>query len=580
MSIKILFIAPYNGLKELVNNIKGNFPNLYIDVLVGDLEEGAQHAKDTHHQYDLIISRGGTAKYIKKCVPIPVIEVKVSGYDVLKILTLADGYPGKSAIVGFSNIAQGARTIASLLDLDIKTVEIDSGTEVESTLTDLQKEGITSIIGDTVTIETAKRTGLNGILITSGTEAVFDSFQEARQTYELVKDMQDEIQCYKEILDREENAYILMDNSGNIVDQNQASERFIQRLGKEFNQLQDQARTCMQTETTYSKVVTWKEDAFDILFSPFKKGLCWIRIAETTLQTHKMPGIQIEEVTTSMNNIGSSRRIQNAYEEIQTSSTHSEPVLLIGESGTGKCTAAKEIHKKSNLSHLPFATVLCDTIPADKWETMIHSALTNEHFGTCYMINLDKLNSDKLQKILQITRERKSGPRLITGVEPDRYHALLQEEAISQAIHPILAETLIELPPLRERKEDIESWAHYLISHFNTEHGGQVVGFREGALALLHTFSWPGNIRQLTEVIKQLVAETNSFYIETAAVEEILHSISTQTTNHAPLSLTGTLDEIEKEIIKAVLKEENYNKSKTAARLGINRSTLWRKLQP
>lgn len=157
MSIKILFIAPYNGLKELVNTMKDDFPDLDIDVLVGDLEEGVRYAKETYQQYDLIISRGGTARYIKKSVPIPVIEVKVSGYDVLKVLTLADGYPGKSAIVGFSNVAQGARTIASLLDMDIKTVEIDSGTEVHATLTDLQEAGITSIIGDTITVETAKK---------------------------------------------------------------------------------------------------------------------------------------------------------------------------------------------------------------------------------------------------------------------------------------------------------------------------------------------------------------------------------------------------------------------------------------
>lgn len=578
MTIKILFIAPYNGLKELVNGMKGNFPNLDIDVLVGDLDEGARFARQTYEQYDLIISRGGTAQFIKQSVPIPVVEVKVSGYDVLKVLTLAEGYPGRTAIVGFSNISEGARTIAALLDLDIKTVEINSSAEVETTLKDLQKEGIKSVIGDTVTIETAKKTGLNGILITSGSEAVSESFQEAIHINELLNRLKEEIQQYKKLLIHEKNAYMLFDSKGNVIEQNQASEQLSEKLGREFEQLKQYALESIQSNNTLSKIVMNNGNAFEVFSSPFKDDLCWIRVTDTISGEQDNQGIRIEDITDRMEMIGSSSKIQTVHEQIKATASHTAPILLIGEKGVGKLTAAKEIHRHSPLFHLPFATILCDAIPSKEWKTKMESILSSNHFGTCYLTNLESLSTDSLKGLLQVLKNRKTGPRILSGIDPDKYE-LLNQESTTKELLTELAAYAIELPSLKDRTEDIESWAHYLISYHNTEFGGQIVGFRESALSLLKEFDWPGNIDQLNAAIEQLIVETNGYHIEVETTEKVIQNLRDHSKQNVHFPLKGTLEEIEKEIIKAVLKEENYNKSKTASRLGINRSTLWRKLQ-
>ncbi|MEC0303341.1 sigma-54-dependent Fis family transcriptional regulator [Terribacillus saccharophilus] len=579
MTIKILFIAPYNGLKELVNSMKGNFPNLDIDVLVGDLDEGARFARQTYEQYDLIISRGGTAQYIKQSVPIPVVEVKVSGYDVLKVLTLAEGYPGRTAIVGFSNISEGARTIAALLDLDIKTVEINSSAEVETTLKDLQKEGIKSVIGDTVTIETAKKTGLNGILITSGSEAVSESFQEAIHINELLNRLKEEIKQYKQLLKHETNAYMLVDSKGKVIEQNQACEQFAEKLGREFEQLKQYALESIQSNKTTSRILMNNGNAFEIFSSPFKDDLCWIRVTDTLSAEQDNQGVRIEDMTDRMEMIGSSSKIQTVYEQIKATATNTAPIRLIGEKGAGKLIAAKEIHRLSTLSHLPFATILCDAIPSKDWKTKMESILTNNHFGTCYLTNLETLSTDKLKWLVQLLKDRKTGPRILSGIEPDKYELMFQESPVSKELLIELASYAIELPSIKDRKEDIESWAHYLISYHNTESGGQIVGFRESAISLLKEYDWPGNIDQLNAVIEQLIAETNGYHIELETTEKVIQNLRDHSKQNVHFPLEGTLEEIEKEIIKAVLKEENYNKSKTASRLGINRSTLWRKLQ-
>lgn len=559
--------------------MKGNFPNLDIDVLVGDLDEGARFARQTYEQYDLIISRGGTAQYIKQSVPIPVVEVKVSGYDVLKVLTLAEGYPGRTAIVGFSNISEGARTIAALLDLDIKTVEINSSAEVETTLKNLQKEGIKSVIGDTVTIETAKKTGLNGILITSGSEAVSESFQEAIHINELLNSLKKEIQQYKQLLIHEKNAYMLFDSKGNVIEQNQASEQLPEKLGGEFEQLKKYALESIQSNNTNSSILMNNGNTFEIFSSPFKNDLCWIRITDTLSIEQDNKGIHIEDITDRMEMIGSSSVIQTVHEQIKATTTNTAPILLIGEKGVGKLTAAKEIHRHSPVSQLPFATVLCDAIPPKEWKTKMESILTSNLFGTCYLTDLETLSTDKLKWLLQVLKERKTGPRILSGIEPDKYRLMIQESHISKDLLTELAEYTIELPSLKDRAEDIESWAHYLISYYNTEFGGQIVGFRESALSLLKEFDWPGNIDQLNAVIEQLIIETNGYHIELETTEKLIQNLKDHSKQHVHFPLKGTLEEIEKEIIKAVLKEENYNKSKTASRLGINRSTLWRKLQ-
>ena len=120
------------------------------------------------------------------------------------------------------------------------------------------------------------------------------------------------------------------------------------------------------------------------------------------------------------------------------------------------------------------------------------------------------------------------------------------------------------------------------ISELHPKHGNQVVGVRPDGLKELIAYDWPGNVKQLKQVIEQLFIQAKSFYIEKDEVVTVLKRLreSEQTDKTLiPIDLSGTLEDIEKRIIKKVLEEEELNQSKAAKRLGINRSTLWRKLK-
>ena len=123
--IKALVIAPYEGLIEIMREIAEEVTDFELHTELGNLYEGVEIARRSEtNGFDVIISRGGTASLVQDVVSIPVIDIQVSGYDILRLLTLVKGFSGKAAIVGFPNISQGAATICNLLDLDINTMTI------------------------------------------------------------------------------------------------------------------------------------------------------------------------------------------------------------------------------------------------------------------------------------------------------------------------------------------------------------------------------------------------------------------------------------------------------------------------
>ena len=125
---RILGIAPYEGMKALMSDVAEEYPQIDLTLFVGDLEQGLEIAHSNFHgNYDVVISRGGTAKMLKENLPLPVVEIPVSMYDLLCVLKLAGASTGagKVSMVSFDNITVNARLLCDLLgyDIDIRTVD-------------------------------------------------------------------------------------------------------------------------------------------------------------------------------------------------------------------------------------------------------------------------------------------------------------------------------------------------------------------------------------------------------------------------------------------------------------------------
>jgi transcriptional regulator with PAS, ATPase and Fis domain len=133
------------------------------------------------------------------------------------------------------------------------------------------------------------------------------------------------------------------------------------------------------------------------------------------------------------------------------------------------------------------------------------------------------------------------------------------------------------MPNLKERNEDLGELIRLFVSIFNAQFGKQVVGIKEEALEYLRNLSWTENVKQLKSVVKDLVNASDGDYIDSQVIDSLSLDNSI-VKKESEIDLTKSLEEIEREVILKVLKEENMNQTKAAKRLGINRTTLWRKI--
>jgi transcriptional regulator with PAS, ATPase and Fis domain len=589
--IKALVIVPYEGLLEMMKEIDQEVEDIQLQIELGNLYEGVAIAKDAaKNGYHVIISRGGTASLIQEAVSIPVIDIQVTGYDVLRILTLVKGFSGKAAIVGFSNITQGAATICKLLDFDIKTLTITKDTEVKDKLTNLKKLGYEVVIGDVVTVQAAKQLGMTGVLITSGKEAVIDALEETRRSYRIFSQLQQDVFLFQSILDCTEQAIGVFNKAEKIVYGNE-------RFNKEFHwiDLENSAEiSALLKETALtgkkqSKTVHINHSFWKIKACP--KGDATVFFLEKNLPNQA----DVQEGEVNMNAIefhtsssfipisGKSEQIQKVLNQIDQYGKREEPVWIMGEEGNGKELAARSIYLKRKTKNEPFIVLHCDLLSAEQLKNLMSENFFLKYAnGVIYLKNIDKLNSYMQKELYKIVKNE-SNKMLQWLVSSE---STIEEKVFNGSFHTELYETLgrvsIYIPPLRERREDIEDLVHVFISELHPKYGNGVVGIRLDALQEIINYEWPGNVEQLKQVIEQLFLQSHSFYIEKEAVVTVLNRLEQQVKKSDELThidLSGTLEEIEKQVITKVLEEEGLNQSKAAKRLGINRSTLWRKLK-
>ncbi|MBN2381808.1 sigma 54-interacting transcriptional regulator [bacterium] len=275
-------------------------------------------------------------------------------------------------------------------------------------------------------------------------------------------------------------------------------------------------------------------------------------------------------------------------------------VLITGESGTGKELMAKAIHDLSPRRQQPFIAVNCGAIP----ETLIESELfgykkgaftdartdkpgrfTLARNGTIFLDEIADLPLATQVKILRVLDERSFEPlgavrsersqaRTITATNKD-IKQLVEQGSFREDLYYRINIIRLDLPPLRERKEDIPLLIDHFIHHFNTLHNKNIKGISDPALALLMNHSFPGNIRELKNIIERSLILMKQGLIEPHNLPDELQPQQTADYISPGLSLA----EVEKRHILNTLRTYQGNRNETALALGIHRSTLYRKLQ-
>lgn len=580
-------IAPYEGLKELIIEL-GRNQDFEIHVEVGDLEKGVELASRAADQgFDIIISRGGTAELIQKKVSIPVIEIEVSGYDMLRVLTLVRDYPGKAAIVGFPPISEGAATVSQILEMDISHYVISKEEEVKPTLKQMLEKGYEVIIGDVITVKEAENLGLNGVLITSGKESILKAFQNAKKMHNYFSILRRKLSIAQQILQEEEEGYVVFDTTFNNVYSNTC---FTEQLNKTFKASikieeavtevisKDEYTSLIENNNVFWKVKGTKLEGFEISLVLFR-----LQRVESN-QKRLSAGINIISSLMNSSPIKSSfiksNQMKMVIQSAERYSEKEESIWISGEKGTGKEKLAHYIHYRSTKRSFPLMTINCALLTAEQWNLLLseeESLLASNDKGTIFFKNIDSVALSNQKELMSYLIKNNPKSRIITS-SSENILTMIENGAFLYDLYYLLAQFTLSLPPLSKRKEDIDHIARIFINESNTKYGKQIAGIRNEAIGELENYSWPGNITQLKQVINETVLLANGPFIEKEDINYILKT-KLKETEMAQLDLTGTLEEIEQRIIRQVWQEEGMNQTKTAERLGINRTTLWRKLK-
>jgi transcriptional regulator with PAS, ATPase and Fis domain len=275
-------------------------------------------------------------------------------------------------------------------------------------------------------------------------------------------------------------------------------------------------------------------------------------------------------------------------------------VLVTGESGAGKDALALFIHAMSKRAHGPFVKIDCAALPGELLEAELFGyergaftgatqakpgRLEAAHKGTLVLDEIAHLSTDAQAKMLRVIERRefeRLGGRRTVRVDA-RLVALTNvelEEAVSRrAFREDLFYRLnvvrIHVPPLRERSEDTEPLAHRFLEGYSAKHGRAVKGFAPGALGLLGHYDFPGNVRELSNIVERAVIVCDGPRV---GAEHFPEAVRTAARARARKEMRPTLARLEAEYIREILASTGGNKSEAARVLGISRKNLYEKL--
>ena len=376
--------------------------------------------------------------------------------------------------------------------------------------------------------------------------------------------------------------------------------------------------------TTETAIEAMKYGAFDYILKPFpipqmkelvQKAITLRKLMKEGVSYASEPDQQKEEEQI----IGSSPKMQEIYKVIGQVAPSDVTVLLRGESGTGKELMARAIYQHSLRSKQPFLPVNCAAIP----DTLLESELFGHEKGaftgassrrigkleqcqggTIFLDEIGDMSLSTQAKLLRILQEKsferlggretiRVDIRFIVATNKDLEEAISKGE-FREDLYYRLNVVSIKIPPLRERKEDIPALVSYFLRKFNRELKKRVVGITPGAMEKISFYGWPGNVRQLENVLKRAMLLCQGEWIlddqllleveerresgevrDRRTFENLVDSLFEELTGN-PLAQEGLdmVSAIEKGLIIRALQKTNGNQVQAASLLGINRSTL------
>ncbi len=358
--------------------------------------------------------------------------------------------------------------------------------------------------------------------------------------------------------------------------------------------------------TVQTAVDAIKHGASDFITKPFDKDVLLSKL-EVIRKSHDLENKvgELKQIISQKygfeNIISSSKTMKSVFEKASAAARSNAPVFIVGETGTGKELLSKGIHLAGDRSGEAFIAVNCGAIPKELLESELfgykkgaftgavrdHEGLfVAANGGTILLDEIAEMPKDLQVRLLRVLEDYKVRPightkelPLDVRVIAASNHSVeeLKNEFLREDLFFRLAVIVIELPPLRDRKSDIPLLIDNFINTFNQKYSKNIESISEKAFNHLYNYDFPGNIRELENLIEGIIAVSSNQKktITDKDLKEHLVWQQPKSSEHQVLAL----DKLEKFALEEALRESEGNKSKAAEMLGISRDTLYRKLK-
>ncbi len=645
MSHAIVCIAPFQELGDLFAEVCREL-HKDIPVEIGDLGEGARQALAFEEQgIDVIISRGGTTIAIKETVvDVPVVDIHVSGFDIIRALYLARQETERIAVVGFEPFTYEPDDLGKMLGLQLSVVPLKKEwytqhDHIEENLQNLQQQGFCYVVGDHISVKIARQLGMTGFLIRSGKEALLQAILEAERVAAVRRQEIEKAKRARTIIDFAYEGILSVDRNGIIDIFNPQAEKILGRkaykmIGRPLSEALptlDLSQTLRTGHQEREKIVSIDNEDIMANIIPITVAHEVVRIVATFQHVS-----QIQRAEQRIRNelylkghtadntfddiVGSSPALEQVKEQARNYAQIDLPILMYGETGTGKELFAQAIHNAGARHRKPFVAFNCAALPESLLESelfgYVEGAFTGArkkgrsglfeqaHGGTLFLDEIGEVPQSIQTRLLRVLQERKIrrlGDDRVTPVDVriiaatnKRLAQSVDEKTFREDLYYRINVLNITLPPLRERREDISLLIDFFLKKGSQRLNKLIEGVSHNGINVLMQYDWPGNVRQLENVVERLIVSSRKRYIMTGLVNEIMQSLRgyamhgeqpssaephTIPTNELRIPLDAGLADIESLVIQQVLQAEHGNKGAAAKRLRISRTTLWRKLK-
>ncbi len=606
----VVFIS-YPRLTQYIKELGISLPQ-EVNFRIIDLTLDVEAVLDMEREgtVDVFISSGGNAKLLSQHLTTTLVEVEVTGFDLLQAFLKVKVHANRAAIVSCLESLPPIDPIREILALEVESISYEQPQEVDPILNRLREQGIYDIVGGSLIAERAEAMGLRGHIIYSE-EGISHALSTASRLALAQREHVERAQVMQAVFDFAHSGILAVDSNGLITNLNKNAAEI---AGRQKKDMLGQPAHYFFHKSKLQTVLTTGQPATDQVEQIGKQDVLtnWVpllikgRLNGAVATFQPIGAVQASEQkirlnlyqkglvakNTLDNVVGTSRTILQAKSQARLFAKSESTVLIIGETGTGKEIFAQGIHNASRRAQGPFVAINCAALPENLLESELFGyeggAFTGArkqgkpelfelaHRGTIFLDEIGEIALGVQARLLRVLEEREvmriGGDRVIPvdvriiAATNKNLHELAQESFRKDLFYRLCV-LLLRLPPLRERPEDVPIFLECFLREQDC------ILPRPVLTAIMEhqqfrTYQWPGNVRQLRNFAERLA--TLAFM--TQDPNELVSLALTTYTSTAE-------EESRKDEVLRALKAAGGNRKEAAELLGISRTTLWRRMR-